>query len=151
LYCFICVYVCHFFSSVLVFACQWALQASACLHWLFVNKFKFKYISKISFFSLESGLYFSLESGKETDFWNSCRLRKSTCVFNPAARLLLPSSSSRNDCFFLQQWRSSGQAPSRKTFNIWRYSLTQHRLELWFAAFKGTCFRKQWDYLLYVR
>jgi len=32
---FVC--VCHFFSVFL--RCQWALQALACLHWLFVNKF----------------------------------------------------------------------------------------------------------------
>jgi len=31
------VYVCHFFSVFL--RCQWALQALACLQWLFVNKF----------------------------------------------------------------------------------------------------------------
>ena len=36
---FVC--MCVIFSSVLVFACQWALQALAYLHWLFVNKFKF--------------------------------------------------------------------------------------------------------------
>ena len=47
-------YVCHFFVFL---RCQWALQALACLHWLFVNKFKFKKICGERFFRLPPRSY----------------------------------------------------------------------------------------------